>query len=70
MNGHHHLHRRYHSPDRRPVIETPIELEYECSCGATFSMGKGRYHTLDGKRPIAFTTNDWNGKTESADESK
>lgn len=63
MHGH-YMPGRYRAPDRRPNVGKPISLEYECSCGAPVSMGQGRYHSLDGIKPIAFTTNDWDGKVE------
>jgi hypothetical protein len=48
--------RRYHSPDRRPVVGVPLNLEWDgCStCGEVHVVGQGQYCSIDGKRPIAF----------------
>lgn len=48
--------RRYHSPDRRPVVGVPLNLEWDgCSAdGEGHVIGQGLYCSIDGKRPIAF----------------
>lgn len=48
--------RRYHSPDRRPILGVPLSLEWDgCStCGDVHVIGKGQYCSIDGKRAIAF----------------
>jgi hypothetical protein len=52
--------RRYHSPDRRPILGVPLNLEWDgCStCGEVHVMGQGMYCSIDGKLPIAFVTLD------------
>lgn len=53
--------RRYHAPDRKPVVGKPFVLEWDgCEiCYELHEAGTGQYHTLDGKRPIAFTSDGW-----------
>lgn len=53
--------RRYHAPDRRPVIGEQVKLVWDgCSiCGDPHIVGIGQYHSLDGKKPVAFTSTDW-----------
>jgi hypothetical protein len=48
--------RRYHSPDRRPVVGVPMNMEWDgCSvCGEVHIIGQGMYCSIDGKRPVAF----------------
>ena len=55
------IYRRYHAPDRHPVISKPFKLIWDgCRvCGELHAIGVGRYHSLDGRTPNAFTSTDW-----------
>lgn len=48
--------RRYHSPDRRPVVGVQLDLEWDgCTiCGEMHVIGQGVYCSIDGRHPIAF----------------
>ena len=61
-------HRRYHSPDRRPIVGVAVELKWDGGqlCGEVHTVAVGQYHSLDGKKPVAFTMSDWDEETGKA----